>query len=119
VLLDAYVCEPNRGSEPGVGWNWTLQLAKKHKVTVLTWEVCKQHIERVLPMEELADVNFEYYELPRWARFFARSQRMHYFLWQMGVLGKARRLQKQNSYDIVHHLTFNTVEGPGLLWSLG
>ena len=28
ILLSAYACEPNRGSEPGVGWNWALQLNK-------------------------------------------------------------------------------------------
>ena len=22
ILAIAYACEPNRGSEPGVGWNW-------------------------------------------------------------------------------------------------
>ena len=22
ILLSAYACEPNTGSEPNVGWNW-------------------------------------------------------------------------------------------------
>lgn len=22
VLVNAYACEPDKGSEPGVGWNW-------------------------------------------------------------------------------------------------
>ena len=37
VLLSAYACEPNKGSEPGVGWNWLIEIAKlNHKVTVIT-----------------------------------------------------------------------------------
>src|SRR6185295_12842005 len=24
VLLSAYACEPSKGSEPGIGWNWAL-----------------------------------------------------------------------------------------------
>ena len=23
ILLSAYACEPNKGSEPGVGWEWS------------------------------------------------------------------------------------------------
>ena len=36
VLISAYACEPNKGSEPGVGWNWTLQMAKMDEVYVIT-----------------------------------------------------------------------------------
>ena len=27
ILLSAYACEPNRGSEPGLGWRWALEIA--------------------------------------------------------------------------------------------
>jgi len=36
VLISAYACEPDKGSEPGVGWNWALAAAEKHEVWVLT-----------------------------------------------------------------------------------
>ena len=38
ILLNVYACEPNRGSEPGVGWHWAIELSKdKNKeVHVLT-----------------------------------------------------------------------------------
>ena len=33
ILLSAYACEPNEGSEPGVGWNWAIELKKlRHKI---------------------------------------------------------------------------------------
>ena len=37
ILLSAYACEPNKGSEPGVGWHWALELGYLgHDVWVLT-----------------------------------------------------------------------------------
>ena len=36
ILVSAYACEPLKGSEQGVGWNWVLQLAKKNNVHVIT-----------------------------------------------------------------------------------
>ena len=34
--MSAYACEPGKGSEPGVGWNWALQAAQFHEVWVVT-----------------------------------------------------------------------------------
>ena len=36
VLISAYACEPDKGSEPEVGWKWALHLARFHDVCVLT-----------------------------------------------------------------------------------
>ena len=37
VLLSAYACEPNKGSEPAVGWNWALALTRRgYDVHVIT-----------------------------------------------------------------------------------
>jgi len=36
ILISAYACEPNRGSEPGVGWNWVKYVANKAEVCVVT-----------------------------------------------------------------------------------
>ncbi len=36
VLMSAYACEPGKGSEPEVGWQWAMRMARFHDVTVLT-----------------------------------------------------------------------------------
>jgi hypothetical protein len=36
ILMSAYSCEPGKGSEPGVGWNFVRAVAKYHEVWVLT-----------------------------------------------------------------------------------
>ena len=35
ILVSAYGCEPFRGSEAGVGWNWILQMARHNEMYVI------------------------------------------------------------------------------------
>ena len=46
ILLSAYACEPNKGSEPEVGWQWAINLSKLgHNVYVVTRRNNKESIE--------------------------------------------------------------------------
>ena len=37
ILLSAYACEPNKGSEPEVGWKWAITLSQLgYEVYVIT-----------------------------------------------------------------------------------
>ena len=36
VLLSAYTCRPNRGSEPGIGWNVAQEMARHYDIWVPT-----------------------------------------------------------------------------------
>ena len=39
ILLSAYACEPNKGSEKGVGWHWAIEIAHRgHEVWVIKRE---------------------------------------------------------------------------------
>ena len=56
VLISAYACEPGKGSEPGVGWNFSKEMAKHHDLWVLTRLNNREIIENELlenPTEEL------------------------------------------------------------------
>ena len=35
ILLNAYACNPNWGSEQGIGWHWTIELAKYNKADAI------------------------------------------------------------------------------------
>ena len=66
ILLSAYACEPDRGSEPGVGWSWAVELSRLgHQVWVLTRTDNRTAIERKPGL----NLNFIYYDLPRWMQF--------------------------------------------------
>ena len=47
ILISAYACEPDKGSESEVGWSWVKYLSKtKNKVFVITRSNNKKNIEK-------------------------------------------------------------------------
>jgi len=118
VLLSAYACEPGKGSEPGVGWNWVRQIARFHEVWVITRANNRKPIEKALADNEMPNVHWIYFDLPAWARFWKRGPRgvhAYYYLWQAGAYFVARRLQQKVCFDLVHHLTFVNYWMPSFL----
>ncbi|HLG37692.1 MAG TPA: glycosyltransferase, partial [Nitrososphaera sp.] len=118
VLISAYACEPGKGSEPGVGWNWVRQIVRFHEVWVVTRENNREDIERRLEKEPMPNVHWIYFDLPRWASFWKRGQRgvhLYYYLWQIGVYIVSRRLQKKVQFDLAHHITFGIYWMPSFL----
>ena len=86
VLMSAYACEPGKGSEPAVGWNWALQAARRHEVWVLTRGNNREAIEAELAESPVGNLHFVYHDLPRWASFWKRGGRglhLYYLLWQL------------------------------------
>jgi glycosyltransferase involved in cell wall biosynthesis len=109
VLVSAYACEPGNGSEPAVGWNWALQIARFHEVWVITRRSNRQVVEQGLRENQSSGVRWIFFDLPGWARFWKRGQRgvhLYYFLWQIGAYFVVRRLCRQVRFDLVHHVTF-------------
>jgi glycosyltransferase involved in cell wall biosynthesis len=123
ILLSAYACEPDKGSEPGVGWHWAIALARLgHEVTVLTRSNNRETIIPAIKRLEPLSLNFVYFDLPYWMRWSKRAGRgvhLYYQLWQMGVYRVARRLSEAHTFDIVHHLTFTVFRQPSYLGHLG
>src|SRR5215510_12679494 len=64
VLISAYACEPGKGSEPEVGWQLALHMARLHDVTVLTRANNRQSIETGLASHDGPHPKFIYYDLP-------------------------------------------------------
>lgn len=118
VLVSAYACEPERGSEPGVGWNWVRQISRFNEVWVITRANNRQAIEAALAKHPLPGVHWVYFDLPRWARFWKRSQRgvhPYYYLWQVGAYLVARKLHREVGFHLAHHATFVNYWMPSLL----
>jgi glycosyltransferase involved in cell wall biosynthesis len=123
ILLSAYACEPNKGSEPGVGWHWAIELARLgHEVFVLTRANNRPVIEDALRKEPVTNIHFLYYDLPEWAKFWKKGERgvhMYYLLWQLGAYRVAKRMHKQVQFDLAHHITFVSVRQPSFMGLLG
>src|ERR1700680_3319916 len=98
ILVSAYACEPGKGSEPGVGWNWVMQVARFHEVWVITRANNRQAIEAAGATQPGQQVHWVYVALPRWARLWKRGPRgvhLYYYLWQVGAYVVAKRLHKE------------------------
>jgi len=118
VLLSAYACEPGKGSEPGIGWNWTRQIARFHEVWVITRANNRQAIETALSKEPIPNAHWVYFDLPRWARFWKKGRRgihAYYYLWQVGAYFVARKLHEKIGFDIGHHVTIGNCWMPSFL----
>lgn len=123
ILLSAYACEPNKGSEPGVGWNWAIELAKLgHQVYVITRANNEPSITSALEEKPYNNLNFIYYDLPKWLRWWKKGGRgvhLYYFLWQIGIYSIVKNLTKKHLFDVIHHVTFVSVRQPSFLGLLG
>lgn len=124
VLLSAYACEPGKGSEPGVGWRWALEIARLgHEIWVLTRANNQEPIERELARAApIKNLHFLYYDLPEWARFWKNKNRgihLYYLLWQWGAYRLARQIHSRERFERVHHITFGVIRLPSFMGNLG
>ena len=109
VLVAAYACDPEEGSEPGVGWNMVTAIARQHKAWVVTRSNNRTPIEAKLLEEPQPNLHFIYVDLPRWAAFWkkgGRGIRTYYYLWQLLALYHSTKLIKTKDFDLAHHVTF-------------
>jgi glycosyltransferase involved in cell wall biosynthesis len=118
VLMSAYACEPNKGSEPGVGWNWARQMSRWHDVWVLTRANNRSAIEAASRAGDLGRLHWAYFDLPRWAHFWKKGSRgiqAYYYLWQMAAWRLGVRLHREIGFDLLHHVTFGKYWVPSYL----
>lgn len=109
VLLSAYSCRPNEGSEPGVGWNNALQLAQTHDVWVVTRQAYARGIDPWLAASPQARLRVVYYDLPAFMICLKRlglPDTVYYYLWQLGSTNKLRKLHAEVGFDVAQHVTW-------------
>jgi len=109
VLAFAYACEPNKGSEPGVGWNLARNIAKYHDVWVLTRSNNRTAIEQELAKAPVEGLSFIYHDLPAWASWWKRGPKgvqLYSYLWHLSASRVGRKWHERIGFDAAHHLTF-------------
>lgn len=117
ILLSAYGCRPKLGSEPGIGWNTTRELAQHHQVWLFTRENNRQAIDLELEVFPLPQLQVIYHDFPQsqlWRKGLL-GVHLHYYLWQIGVYFKARSLHQRIGFDLVHHITYLRYSSPSFL----
>ena len=104
ILLSAYLCEPNRGSEHGIGWNAARELARRDRVWVLAAECNQAAVEAEQRRDPNPNLTFEFVRLPTPLRRFPGQLR--YLAWQFAAISVARRLHREIGFDVAQHVSF-------------
>lgn len=124
VLLSAFACEPEKGSEPEVGWQWALQIARFHDVTVLTQTKNRAAIEKALSAfeETTPKPRFVYFELSKSVQILRKLSiglRIYYVFWQKRAWQTVEQLHQETPFDLLHHITFAAFRYPTVIWGHG
>lgn len=123
ILLTAFACDPTRGSDAGVGWRWAEMLAAQgHEIWVLTRTSYKDHIEKELVRLGLAGkLHFVYYDHEHIANLMHRmigKLHLYYYIWQLGAYYLAKKIHKNEDFDLVHHVTWVSARLPSFMGNL-
>ena len=124
ILINAYACSPNWGSEPGMAWNWITNIAKHCRCFVITEGEWRNEIEEVLKTHPLREnITFFYNPVPQKVRDMCWNQgdwRFYYYYrkWQKSTLKLAEQICKEHNIDITHQLNMIGFREPGLLWKI-
>lgn len=127
VLISAYACEPDIGSEQEVGWKWAQEMSRVCDVTVITRANSRALIDPWMK-EYPGDMRarFLFLECGPVALCLKKAipggLYLYYFLWQRKLRRLTKELLKHEAYDLVHHVTFASfrmpvgVQGTPLVW---
>ena len=121
ILVSAYACAPNMGSEPGMAWNWIANIAKHCRVFVITEGEWQAEINLALnELPHRQNISFYYIPVSENIRKMCRNQgdwRFYYYYhkWQKKALSKAKEICGSEQIDILHQLNMIGYREPGLL----
>ncbi len=124
IIVNAYACSPNKGSEPGMAWNWIINLAKNCKLYVITEGEWENEIEKELKnLPHHENIRFYYNPVEEKIRKMCWNQgdwRFYYYYrkWQYKALQIAKDICTSHHIDIVHQLNMIGFREPGFLWKL-
>lgn len=133
ILAMTYAVSPYRGSEYNVAWEWITHMSKYHDLTVL-YGMSDNHmgdnetLTQWLKENPLPNVKFVYVKPNRWANLLNWPNRHDFFVytfyfaykeWQKCAYNIAKKLVKEEKFDLVHMVGPIGYREPGYLWKLG
>ena len=122
--MSAYACSPDRGSEPGVGWNRALQAVRDFDTWVITEDATSGSAIRKYLQEHGPIPGLEFVYIPKspGVKLLRYQLGLYYTAlrcWHKDAYRVARRLHAELRFDLVHQVNFQTYREPGYLWKLG
>lgn len=124
VLINAYACSPGMGSEPGMAWNWVVNLAKFCELYIITEGEFREKIETVVPtLKQGENMHFYYNPVSDEIRRMCWNQGdrrfyKYYRQWQWKTYLMAKDICEKERIDVLHQLNMIGFREPGYLWKL-
>lgn len=124
ILINAYACSPNMGSEPGMAWNWCINLAKHCELHIITEGEFQDKIEAILPtLPQGENMHFYYNPVSEEIRKMCWNQGdwrfyKYYKEWQWKTYLIAKDICRKTHIDILHQLNMIGFREPGYLWKV-
>lgn len=124
VLINAYACSPGMGSEPGMAWNWVVNLAKFCELYIITEGEFREKIDAVVPtLEQGGNMHFYYNPVSDEIRKMCWNQGdwrfyKYYRQWQWKTYLIAKDICEKERIDVLHQLNMIGFREPGYLWKL-
>lgn len=124
VLINAYACSPDMGSEPGMAWNWCVSLAKHCELFIITEGEFRDKIEATIPtLPQGNNMHIYYNPVPEKVRQMCWNQGdwrfyKYYKNWQKSTADIARKICQNEKIDILHQLNMIGFREPGYLWKV-
>ena len=124
ILINAYACSPGMGSEPGMAWNWCVNLAKHCELHIITEGEFREQIEAALKtLPQGKNMHFYYNPVSDEIRKMCWNQGdwrfyKHYKEWQGKTYEMARDICRHTHIDILHQLNMIGFREPGYLWKI-
>ena len=123
ILLSAYSCDPELGTEERSGWYLATNLARLgHQVWVLTHPRGEPSVRRALENIETPNLTIIFVDQPPLADRLITGHSdwvFLYLIWQRHAYKVARKLDLEIDFDVVHHITWGSLKGGSLMWRLG
>lgn len=119
VLLIAYKIRADTGSEDGSGYHIAAELIRRG--CCLTLISRENNVKLLRDDPNFKSVRLVGVDVPKALGFFKRGGRgiiLYYYLWQIVVSARARRVAREVRFDVVHQLNFHTDWAPHFLWRL-
>lgn len=124
VLINAYACSPGMGSEPGMAWNWVVNLAKFCELYIITEGEFREKIDAVVPtLEQGGNMHFYYNPVSDEIRKMCWNQGdwrfyKYYRQWQWKTYLIAKDICEKEKIAVLHQLNMIGFREPGYLWKL-
>jgi len=121
LLLSAYACCPDRGSEPRYGWNYLLLHAKTfRRVILVTSATDSRRVAQALDDLKIRNVSLEVVHMPlrldKLHDIPVGGIHLHYWLWLRAAVKRIRHIKEH--IDFAHHITYGSLQFGSPLYEL-